>query len=88
MIDLYSVKPIDEETLQQAARETGLVVTVEDHYPEGGLGEAVLGALANTPGRYHKIAVTDVPRSGPGRELMQMFGLTGDSIADTVEGLL
>ena len=88
VIDLYSVKPIDEKTLQQAARETGLVVTVEDHYPEGGLGDAVLSAIANTPCRYHKIAVTGLPRSGPGRELMQMYGLTADSIADTVESLL
>ncbi len=88
VIDLYSVKPVDAETLREAARETGLVVTIEDHYPEGGLGEAVLGAIANTPGRYHKIAVTGVPRSGPGRELMRMYGLTADSIADTVEGLL
>ena len=88
VIDLYSVKPVDAETLREAARETGLVVTIEDHYPEGGLGEAVLDAIANTPGRYHKIAVTGVPRSGPGRELMRMYGLTADSIADTVEGLL
>ena len=45
VIDLYSVKPVDEGTLRQAAEETGLVVTIEDHYPEGGLGEAVLTAL-------------------------------------------
>ena len=88
VIDLYSIKPIDEKTLQQAARETGLVVTVEDHYPEGGLGDAVLSAIANTPCHYHKIAVTGLPRSGPGRALMQMFGITADTIADTVESLL
>ncbi len=88
VIDLYSIKPIDEKTLQQAARETGLVVTIEDHYPEGGLGDAVLSAIADTPCRYHKIAVTGLPRSGPGRALMQMYGLTADSIADTLESLL
>ena len=88
VIDLYSIKPVDEKTLQLAARDTGLVVTVEDHYPEGGLGDAVLSAIANTPCSYHKIAVTGLPRSGPGRALMKIFGLTANSIADTVESLL
>ncbi len=88
VIDLYSVKPVDAETLRLAAGDTGLVVTIEDHYPEGGLGEAVLEAIAGTPTRYHKIAVTGLPRSGPGRELMQMFGLTAEAIADTVERLV
>ena len=46
MIDLYSVKPLDEATLIEAARATGRVVTVEDHWPEGGIGEAVFEALA------------------------------------------
>ena len=88
VIDLYSVKPVDAETLRQAATETGFVITIEDHYPEGGLGEAVLDALANVNNRYHKIAVTHLPRSGPGDKLLRMFGLDAKSIANTVEGLL
>ena len=46
VIDLYSIKPLDAETLQAAAEATGTIVTVEDHWPEGGLGDAVLAALA------------------------------------------
>ena len=88
VIDLYSVKPVDEGTLRQAAEETGLVITIEDHYPEGGLGEAVLTALANTNCRYHRIAVTGLPRSGPGNELLRKFGLDTASITETVERLL
>ncbi len=88
VIDLYSIKPVDESTLRQAAEETGLVVTIEDHYPEGGLGEAVLTALANTNSRYHRIAVTGLPRSGPGDELLCKFGLDAVSITETVERLL
>ncbi len=88
VIDLYSVKPVDGSTLRQAAEETGLVVTIEDHYPEGGLGEAVLGALANTSTRYHQIAVNGLPRSGLGGELLRMFGLDAASITEVVEGLV
>ncbi len=67
VIDLYSVKPIDEETLRAAAEATdGRVVTVEDHWPEGGLGEAVLSALAglDRPLRLTKLAVTEHARLG------------------------
>ena len=49
VIDLYSVKPVDEATLQAAARATRALITVEDHYPEGGIGDAVLAALARHP---------------------------------------
>ena len=60
MIDLYSVKPVDAETLRQAAADTGAIVTVEDHWPEGGLGDAVLGALAEVEAvRVRKLAVGD-----------------------------
>ena len=60
VIDLYSVKPVDEETLRQAAADTGAIVTVEDHWPEGGLGDAVLAALAEVEGvRVRKLAVTE-----------------------------
>ncbi len=88
VIDLYSIKPVDEETLRKAARETQLLITVEDHYSEGGLGDAVLGALASQPCRLHKIAVEGLPRSGPPEQLMDAFGLSAKSIVKTVKELV
>jgi len=83
-----SVKPIDEETLLKAARETQLLITVEDHYSEGGLGDAVLGALASQPCRLHKIAVEGLPRSGGSAQLMDAFGLSAKSIVKKVKELV
>lgn len=88
VIDLYSIKPIDEETLLKAARETQLLITVEDHYSEGGLGDAVLGALASQPCRLHKIAVESLPRSGESAQLMDAFGLSAKSIVKKVKELV
>ncbi|HZA23479.1 MAG TPA: transketolase, partial [Dehalococcoidia bacterium] len=64
VIDLYSIKPVDKDTLLEAAAATqGPVITVEDHWPEGGLGDAVLEALADAPARPRviKLAVRDLP---------------------------
>jgi transketolase len=88
VIDLYSVKPIDEETLLKAARETQLLITVEDHYSEGGLGDAVLGALANQPCQLHKVAVNSLPRSGEPAQLMDAFGLSAKSLVKKVKELV
>ena len=88
VIDLYSIKPLDLETLGQAARETQIIVTVEDHYPEGGLGDAVLSALANESCRFHRLAVTGLPRSGPGDALMDAFGINARSIVEAVKKLV
>ena len=88
VIDLYSIKPIDAETLLEAARETQLLITVEDHYSEGGLGDAVLGALASQPCRLHKIAVEGLPRSGESAQLMDAFGLSAKSIVKKVKELV
>ena len=87
VIDLYSVKPVDVETLQKAARETGAILTVEDHYPEGGLGDAVLAALAGIPCQFKKLAVTDLPRSGSAAELMDRFGISARGIVEAVKQL-
>ena len=87
IIDLYSVKPLDIPTLQKAARETGVVITVEDHYPEGGLGDAVMSALANENCRFRKLAVTGLPRSGKSAELMDMFGISARNITRAVREL-
>jgi transketolase len=70
VIDLYSVKPLDRETLVQAARNAGAVITVEDHYAEGGLGEAVMSALATEDVPVHQLAVRKMPRSGKPEELL------------------
>jgi transketolase len=66
VIDCYSIKPIDAAALAAAARETGKLVVVEDHWPEGGLGEAVLAALAEegVSCDFRHLAVREMPRSG------------------------
>ncbi|MDX2168182.1 MAG: transketolase [Deltaproteobacteria bacterium] len=82
VVDAYSIKPIDADGLRAAARACGgRVLTVEDHYAEGGLGDAVLNALAGEPVKVAKIAVNDVPRSGKPEELLKLFGLDAASIA-------
>lgn len=86
VIDLYSVKPVDAEALRQAAHETGHVITVEDHYPEGGLGDAVLDALAGESFRYNKLAVNGLPRSGDSAKLLDEFGISARCIVEAVKG--
>jgi transketolase len=91
VLDCYSIKPIDAEALHAASFETGLVVTIEDHWVEGGLGDAVLAALAADgvlSGRVVKIAVTQMPGSGTPEELRDWAGISADRIADTVRTLL
>jgi transketolase len=82
VIDLYSVKPVDVRTLREAARVTkGRLVVVEDHYPEGGLGAAVLEALANDPPiRLAHLAVKGLPESGKPEELMNAAGISARHI--------
>jgi transketolase len=70
VIDLYSIKPIDEKTLRQAASDTRAIITVEDHYPEGGMGEAVRSALSTSPVSIHCLAVRKKPKSGKPEELL------------------
>lgn len=100
VIDLYSVKPIDTKTLQQAASETGTLVVVEDHWPEGGLGDAVLDAFASVPPargnklaagqlpKVVKIAVRDMPGSGNPDELMDKAGISAPHIVAAVKSLM
>jgi transketolase len=84
VVDAYSVKPIDATGLRRAASETGLVVTVEDHWPEGGLGDAVLDALAAEDCRVVKLAVQGMPTSGKPAELLAAAGIDADHIAAAV----
>jgi len=89
VIDLYSVKPIDAETVRAAARETGAIVTVEDHWPEGGIGDAVLDALAEEQPHpvVVKLAVREMPGSGTPAELVAAAGIDSNHIADAAREL-
>jgi transketolase len=91
VIDLYSIKPLDSETLLAAAQTTqGRLVTVEDHWPEGGLGDAVLAALSDTdePPRVVKLAVHGMPSSGKPEELLSVAGIDAEHIAAAARRLV
>jgi len=91
VIDLYSVKPIDAATLREAAQATGgRIVTAEDHWPEGGLGEAVLSVFADGDERPRVVtlAVGDMPTSGTPAELLHAAGIDADAIAEAARRLV
>ena len=90
IVDLYSVKPVDSETLRAAATATdGRIVTVEDHWPEGGIGDAVLDALSDCGLvlKLTKLAVRELPGSGKPEELLAGAGIDAAAIADAVRSL-
>jgi transketolase len=87
VIDAYSVKPIDADTLRAALRQTGLLIVAEDHWRDGGLGDAVLDALASGGellGRVVKLAVSEMPGSGTPEELRDRAGISAANIAEAV----
>ncbi len=91
VIDLYSVKPVDEGVLREASAVTGgRFVVAEDHYPQGGLGAAVMEALAGdaSPPRVAHCAVQDLPTSGKPEELMEAAGISAGHIAEAARTLL
>jgi transketolase len=91
VIDLYSVKPVDGETLRAAAEATGgRVLTVEDHWSEGGIGDAVLEALSDgeTPARVVRLAVRDMPGSGKPAELLAAAGIDAGHIVEAARALV
>ena len=90
VIDCYSIKPIDAETLKAASRECGVIVTVEDHWPEGGLGDAVLEALADADDRapVTKLAVREMPVSGSPEELLHAAKIDADAIVDAARSVV
>ncbi|HEV3232721.1 MAG TPA: transketolase [Candidatus Dormibacteraeota bacterium] len=91
VIDLYSVKPVDRATLVEAVRATGgRLVVAEDHYPEGGLGAAVLEALADLPAplRLAQCAVGSLPGSGTPAELLDVAGISAPHIVSAARRLL
>ncbi|MGW1656383.1 transketolase [Streptomyces atratus] len=89
VVDLYSVKPLDLDMLARAAQETGALVVVEDHHPEGGMGEAVLSALAAqrlAPAVVH-LAVRNLPGSGTPSELLDNAGISRTHIIRKAQDL-
>lgn len=88
VIDAYSVEPLDRETIGREVAETGgKVVVVEDHFPNGGLGEAVAQALAGSAKIVH-LCIKDLPRSGKPAELMDMYGISASHISRAVKELV
>ena len=91
VIDLYCVKPIDGKALAEQVNATGgRLVTVEDHWPEGGVGEAVLAALASAgvaPSKSRLLAVTGMPHSGKPEELIDAFGISARHIVEAVASI-
>lgn len=88
VIDLYSIKPIDRETLAAAGRETKAILTVEDHFPEGGIGEAVRSGLSGHPVPVHSLAVRRMPRSGRPAELLDYEEISRNAITKKVKEII
>ncbi len=90
VINIHTIKPLDEELVVAAAKETGKVVTVEEHSVIGGLGSAVCDVLSEkAPTKTMKIGINDVfGESGPAAELVKKFGLDADSIYERVKAFV
>ncbi|XP_019519834.1 PREDICTED: transketolase-like protein 1 isoform X1 [Hipposideros armiger] len=90
VIDLFTIKPLDATTIIASAKSTGgHIITVEDHHPEGGIGEAVCAAVSMEPGiQVCQMAVLGVPRSGRSSELLDMFGISAKHIIMAVKCIL
>jgi transketolase len=85
VIDLYSVQPLDTATLVRCARETkGRLITVEDHYVGGGIGDAVAAAVAGHGFSVHRLAVREIPRSGTPDQLLDYYGISARHIVEAV----
>jgi len=88
VIDAYSIKPLGRDVILAAAKKTGhTVITVEDHYAEGGLGDAVAGELSVEGIKVHKLAVVGLPHSGKAEELLAKFGIDAAAIVKKVKAL-
>ena len=85
VIDLYSLAPIAKDALIAAGRATGgRIITVEDHYPAGGVGDAVSEAVADAGLTVHRLAVREIPRSGKPDELVERYGISANHIVEAV----
>jgi transketolase len=89
VIDLYSLAPVDGGALVAAARATGgRLITVEDHYPAGGVGDAVAEAVADAGYTVHRLAVREIPRSGKPEELLDRYGISAAHIVSAVRATI
>lgn len=89
VIDAYSIKPLGKDVIRAAAKKTNnVLVTVEDHYAEGGLGDAVAGELSADGVKVTKLAVRELPRSGKPDELLAKFGVDAAAIVKQVKALV
>ena len=95
IIDLYSIKPVDVETISQAAQDTeGKIIVVEDHWAEGGIGAAVMDALTSEDSTYRgaiqltKLAVTEMPSSGAPEEMLRAAKIDAEAIVETARSLV
>ena len=84
VIDLYSIKPVDAGTIKEAGVATGLIITIEDHHPEGGLGDAVRAALWDAWVPIYSMTVNRIPKSGTPRELLDYEGISRRAIVEKV----
>ena len=88
VVDLFSIQPIDAKTLIECSGVCSRrVLTVEDHYAHGGLGDAVAAALAGEGIAIRKLAIREIPRSGEPAELLDYYGISARSIASVVREL-
>jgi len=86
VVDLYSIKPLDQATLKAAAKKAGnTIIIVEDHYREGGIAQAVMAALCNDAITFVSLAVTELPRSGKPEELLAMMQIDASAIIRAVK---
>lgn len=89
VIDLYSIKPLDLETLKKAAKETKAIITVEDHYEAGGIGEAVTSSFSDNPQtKIYKMAVRKMPRSGKPEEIIEYEQISAKAIIEKVKEII
>ena len=88
VIDLYSIKPMDRSTLRQAAHATRAIITVEDHFAEGGMGEAVRSEMSDIGVPIHSLAVRKMPKSGKPDELLEYEEISRNAVSNKVKELL
>lgn len=88
IVDAYSIKPLAKDLIKAVAERTNnQIITVEDHYIEGGLGDAVAGELSSEGVKVHKLAITELPRSGKSAELLARYGIDAAAIVSKVKSL-
>lgn len=88
VIDLYSIKPIDQKSLEKASGETKAIIVVEDHYESGGICEAVRSNLPNSKTPIHSLAVEKMPQSGKPAQLLNYENISSEAIVKLVKSLL